>query len=671
MCERHDATGAANSAATQSADAACAPVRPVETSAAQSIVAAGLCLFAVLVFVKLTVLREAMALGESRSQPTARHLPLAIRDTLVLLSELALVTSEDAAVVLALSIIAAAAACPWRSPRATTVVTTGTAVLFAALAVYAVASLKLWRAFHSWLTYPLYFHSGGLTELEMGVKASLSTLWLFKLLGIGVGFLLIQQALARRKGRWLAACRVASRPRVSVPLSVLLTAIGFSVPRDDRPERQNPYLTLARSYLTNSAGIGRELMLDSSWSKEFGAAAAEHRRPQPPTAKPLTDRLGAPARPKLNVVVVVLESVGARFLHLYGAPWRNSDTLKKLAERGVVFDNIYAHASLTAESIVAINSSVFPRSDTRLTTWENPKLTVPDLAETLAAHGYRSAMVSQTFRGRGIRDYVAARHFDMAVDAGDLAANASGKSEMVDDARLAREGLRWVDLGSGGQPFLLMLWTYQTHYPYYASEPIAESEPDKPNLNRFLAATRAADDMLRELVDGLRRRGLWDSTLLVVTGDHGQCYHPRVDMSGARDLSESSVHVPLVVACPALFDRGRRLPTLGQHIDLAPTVLDLLGFAAPAAWQGRSLFGAGRPPRAYFIDKLETRPTYGLREGRYKFLLAPGGRELYDCYQDPEERRNLAADRPELCDRFYKHLVAWYRFQADYLPQFR
>lgn len=660
MCERHDATDA-----NQPARSLRAPVDRVESNAAQSVIAAGLCLFAVLVFVKLTVLREATAFGESRSQLTTRHS--------LLLGELALATSEDAAVVLAFSIVAAAVACPWRSPRATTVAASGTAVLFAALAVYAVASLKLWRAFHSWLTYPLYFHSGGLTELEMGVKASLSALWLFKLACIGIGFLLIQQALARWQGRWwLTICRTAGRHRVWVPLSAVVMTLGLFVPCADRPVRQNPYLTLARSYLTNSAGIGRELTLDPSWSEEFGASAADCRQPQPPATNPPVRSDNAPAkRPKLNVVIVVLESVGARFLHLYGAPWRNSDALEQLAERGVVFDNIYAHASLTAESIVAINSSVFPRSDTRLTTWENPTLTVPDLAQTLAAHGYRSALISQTFRGRGIRDYVSARHFDMAVDASDLAANESGNSERVDDARLAREGLRWVDLGSGGQPFLLMLWTYQTHYPYYASEPIAESEPGKPNLNRFLAATHAADDMLRELVEGLRRRGLWESTLLVVTGDHGQCYHPRLDMSGARDLSESSVHVPLVVACPTLFDRGRRLPTLGQHIDLAPTVLDLLGFAAPAAWQGHSLFGAGRPPRAYFIDKLETRPTYGLREGAYKFLLAPGGRELYDCYQDPEERRNLAADRPELCNRFYKHLVAWYRFQADYLPQFR
>lgn len=665
MPQRHDAFGPEDAAgASQSAATPRAPCRPARFSTSQSILASGLCLFAVLVAVKLTVLREATSLGDSDS-------PLATRHAL-LLGELALATSEDAALVLALSIAAAALAWPWRWPRMTMAVTGGTAVLFAALAVYAVASLKLWRAFHSWLTYPLYFHSGGLTELEMGVKASLSTLWLVKLAAIGVGFLLMQQALARWRGRWwLAFCGAASRRRLWIPLAAALTALWPFVPPSDRPERQNPYLTLARSYLTNSAGIGRELTLAPSWSQEFGPESADRREPQPPGNRAVERDIAPIKRPKLNVVVVVLESVGARFLHLYGAPWRNSDTLERLAGRGVVFDDIYAHASLTAESIVAINSSVYPRSDTRLTTWENPGLTVPDLAEALAAHGYRSALVSQTFRGRGIRDYVTARHFDMAVDASDLAANETGSGETVDDARLAREGLRWIDLASKGEPFLLMLWTYQTHYPYYASDPVAEREPGKPKLNRFLAAAQAADDMLRDVVDGLRRRGLWESTLLVVTGDHGQCYHPRLDLSGARDLHESSVHVPLVISCPALFEGCRHSSTLGQHIDLAPTVLDLLGFAAPAAWQGRSLFAADRSPRAYFIDKLETRPIYGLREGEYKFLLAPGGPQLYDCDRDPDERQNLAADRPDLCERFYKHLVAWYRFQAGYLRQFR
>lgn len=667
MCERHDATGPANSAdANQSADDACAPSRSDQSKAARSIIASGLCLFAVLAFVKFTVLREAAATRNTSS-------PSATRLSLDLLSELALATSEDAVVVLALSVTVAGLAWPWRRPRMTKATTQIAAVIFAALAVYAVAGLKLWRAFHSWLTYPLYFHSGGLTELDMGVKASLSTLWLLKLASIAVGFLLAQQTLARSQARWWCViCRAASRPRLWFPLSGGLIALAVIVPRADRPERQNPYLMLVRSYLTNSAGIGRELTLATSWSQEFGPASADRRTPHTPTNPPAAGRDANPAeRSKLNVVMVVLESVGARFLHLYGAPWRNSDTLEQLAQSGIVFDNIYAHASLTAESIVAINSSVYPRSDTRLTTWENPQLKVPDLAEALAAHGYRSALVSQTFRGRGIRDYVAARHFDMAVDARDLSATEPGSEEVADDARLAREGLRWIDLDSERQPFLLMLWTYQTHYPYYAPEPIAESEPAKPKLNRFLAATRAADRMLSDLVDGLRRRGLLDSTLLVVTGDHGQCYHPALDMSGARDLRESSVHVPLVISCPELFDDCRHSSTLGQHIDLAPTVLDLLGLAAPAAWQGRSLFAAERSPRAYFIDKLETRPVYGLREGDYKFLLTAGGRELYDCRRDPEERHNLAADRPKLCDRLYKHLVAWYRFQAGYLEQFR
>jgi arylsulfatase A-like enzyme len=656
-------------------------------SAGRSIIASGLCLFVVLVAVKWTVVREASALRDSPTHDTPR-----LAAGLAFVGELALAVEEDALVVMVLSALAAMLACPWRRPRLARIVTLGTSLLFAALAIYTVAGLKLWRAFHSWLTYPLYFHSGGLTELDMGVKASLSVLWLAKLAGIGVGFLLIQQMLARRQSTWwLATYRAIGRPAVWLALLAMLLTIWSIVPSAGRPERQNPYLTLASSYLINSAGIGRELTLGPSWSKEFGATEAEQRRPQPPSGQLPAARLKSlPAkRPQLNVVVVVLESVGARFLHLYGAPWSNTDTLEQLAERGVVFDNVYAHASLTAESIVAINSSVYPRSDTRLTSWENPALSVPDLAETLAAHGYRSALVSQTFLGRGIRGYVAARHFDMVVEASAPAANGSAANgsaakgsgggaaggrvagdEPVDDARLAREGLRWIDLGSQGKPFLLMLWTYQTHYPYYAAEPIAEAEPGKPQLNRFVAATRAADEMLRELVEGLRRRGLWESTLLVVTGDHGQCYHPRLDMSGARDLRESSVHVPLVIACPALFAAGRRSPTLGQHIDLGPTVLDLLGIAAPAEWQGRSMFAADRSPRAYFIDKLEARPIYGLREGDYKFLLAPGGRELYDCRRDPDERRNLANDRPELCDRLYKRLVAWYRFQAGYLDQF-
>ncbi|HUY88349.1 MAG TPA: sulfatase [Pirellulales bacterium] len=567
---------------------------------------------------------------------------------------------EDAAITLVVCLAAGAIVAGCNSRRVSNVVVFAVWLLFGLMATYAVANLKLWRTFHSWLTYPLYFHSGGLTELEMGVRASISKLWVAKCVGVGCGFFLAPCLLMRFPRRsWIEPCRIIRRRAILLPTSALLLLAWYWRAEDERQERRNPHLLFVSSCLQNVEGIGSELTLDPVWFDEFGPIARESRIPQPPCER-------APARGTgMNVVLVVLESVGADFLRLYGGAGTDAPTLEELSEHGLVFTNIYAHAPLTAEAIVAINSSLFPRSDAKLTTWENPGIDAPDLAQVLGEHGYRTAFVSQTFRGRGIHDYVASRHFDLALDAQDL-----GYGDAIDDLRLGRFGLRWIDRVQSRRPFFLMIWTYQTHYPYYAGEPSGEGESGRPRTRRFRAAVRAADQMLRELVAGLKTRGLWDDTILVVTGDHGQSLSSKEDMSGARDLRDSSLHVPLVIVSPKLFSMRKQMDVIGQHVDLAPTIVDLLGLAAPSEWQGKSMFAARRSPRAYFIDKFAVRPVYGLREGAYKFLAATTDFELYDCDHDPQEVRNCASDHPELCRRFYKHLTSWRRFQASYFDQF-
>jgi arylsulfatase A-like enzyme len=124
------------------------------------------------------------------------------------------------------------------------------------------------------------------------------------------------------------------------------------------------------------------------------------------------------------------------------------------------------------------------------------------------------------------------------------------------------------------------------------------------------------------------------------------------------------VRVPLVLWNPRLFAGGARSGTIVSHVDLAPTVLDLLGVAAPAGWQGRSAFAADRPPRAYFYaGKGEF--LLGVREERWKYIVdASAGREmLFDLAADPTEQRDLASGDPARCRRLRQRLAAWVDFE--------
>ena len=111
---------------------------------------------------------------------------------------------------------------------------------------------------------------------------------------------------------------------------------------------------------------------------------------------------------------------------------------------------------------------------------------------------------------------------------------------------------------------------------------------------------------------------------------------------------------------PKLFPRGRHTDTVGSHVDLNPTVAQLLGLPPAPSWQGRSLFDPTRPPRAYFYAANDDY-LLGVRDGKWKYIynVTRGKDELYDLSKDPTEQVNLAHDHRDLCRQLRRRLAAW------------
>ncbi|HEY6546677.1 MAG TPA: sulfatase-like hydrolase/transferase, partial [Vicinamibacteria bacterium] len=239
------------------------------------------------------------------------------------------------------------------------------------------------------------------------------------------------------------------------------------------------------------------------------------------------------------------------------------------------------------------------------------------------------------------------------------------------DDHLTVDGiLRFLDQ-EPGQPFYVMAWTSATHHPY---EPGPRLEPqltnffegreepfDGWNMNRYLNLVKEADVQLGRLFAGLRERGLDESTMVVVTGDHGEAFgEPHSAWGHGSRLYDEFVKVPMYVWAPRLVVRGRRFKTVGSHVDLNPTIADLVGLPADPSWSGRSLFDRTRSPRAYFYAAHDDY-RLGLREGERKYIYnaTTGNDQLYDLATDPGERQNLAAQIPAESARLRQHVAAW------------
>jgi arylsulfatase A-like enzyme len=112
--------------------------------------------------------------------------------------------------------------------------------------------------------------------------------------------------------------------------------------------------------------------------------------------------------------------------------------------------------------------------------------------------------------------------------------------------------------------------------------------------------------------------------------------------------------------------------TIGSHVDLMPTLAHLLELPPAPSWEGRSLFEAGRPPRAYFYAANDDY-LLGVREANWKYIynVTRGRDELYDLARDPREQHNLAEQHPQACQRLRRHLAAWRSYVKAQLDRLR
>lgn len=595
-------------------------------------------------------------------------LPVWLRDVFVS-------SGQDVAFAAGFALLAAALLSLVRRPAARRALGIALLAIGALLVLFAVASVPLFAYLRSPLTWPLVYLAGDLGAMRSSIGSVLSpalvaALVLVPLLHVAA-VLLFSRPRTARPGRLRAVVTVGALAALPVWIAWAKgTADGRWSDRSDPLIAKSPHWTFLSSLAGEALG-GSVPRMDDAFPPEF---LADFR---PGTQAPAS--LASP-RPR-NVLVVVLESTGAKYLGLHGSPYPTTPRLEAEAAHALVHDAFYAHVGLTANSLVALGISVYPYMTWREYTQDYPEFPGETLADVLGPRGYRTAFLTSQFLDYvGLEEFLANRGFDEVRDWRRLTDAPPIGSWGGDDAVLVDKTLEWIDR-EPGRPFFGLLWTQLSHHPYDPSPrqtvvDFFEGRPEPPDawdLNRYLNTVSEVDRQLGRLFDGLRARGLADDTLVVVTGDHGECFgDPHPAWGHGFRLWDEAVRVPLVLWSPRLFPSGGRSATVGGHVDLSPTVLDLLGLPAPAAWEGRSLLSKDRPPRAYFYAANDDY-LLGVREGSFKYVYnATRGREqLYDLSKDPDERTNVAADFPEKCRVLRQRLAAWKRHAAGRLEEAR
>jgi hypothetical protein len=385
-------------------------------------------------------------------------------------------------------------------------------------------------------------------------------------------------------------------------------------------------------------------------------------------ASPFGDRAGADltsfrgSMAGQNVVLVVLESTGARHLGLYGAERDPAPNLTELARRAIVFERAYSVYPESIKGLFATLCSRYPAFDTAPEIYGD--VPCASLPRRLQSAGYRTALFhSGRFAYLGMRSVIDNRGFDLLEDAGAIGGVVES-SFGVDEPSAVRRLLGWIDALPRDARFFVTYLPVAGHHPYATTAPGPFSGTD--DFTRYLNALHEGDEALGRLVRGLRERHLDERTLVIVFGDHGEAFgeHPG-NFAHTLFIHEENVRVPYVIAAPGAIATTMRVPRIASVIDTAPTLLDLLGLPADERYQGHSLL---RPdPRMALFYTDYSIGWLGLADACWKYLyeMDSGRSRLFDVCEDPAETRDRAGEFPERVEAYRDRVKQWAAAQKD------
>jgi phosphoglycerol transferase MdoB-like AlkP superfamily enzyme len=362
-----------------------------------------------------------------------------------------------------------------------------------------------------------------------------------------------------------------------------------------------------------------------------------------------------------NVVMIALESAAARYLGSYGASPDPMPHLTKLASDGIVFERAYTVYPESIKGLLPVLCGRYPAFQTPADAYA--KLRCPALPQLLADAGYRTALFhSGRFMYLGMEAVIQQRGYEILEDAGAIGGNVNS-SFGVDEPAAVERILKWIDSIPRQQPFFITYLPVAGHHPYATPDPGPFANDSE--FGNYLNAMHYGDKSLEALLQGLRDRHLYENTLFVLFGDHGEAFQQHDGNSGhSMFIYDENVRVPYIVAAPGLLSGQTRARTTASLIDTAPTILDLLGLPVPPAFQGTSLLDSGDRMALFFTDY--SLSFLGLYDACWKYIyeIDTQRSRLYDVCKDANETTDRSTQDTRRVEGYRRHLQAWIASQA-------
>lgn len=361
-----------------------------------------------------------------------------------------------------------------------------------------------------------------------------------------------------------------------------------------------------------------------------------------------------PQAADVPVFLISIDTLRADHLPLYGYANGSTPALDAFRRDAVLFQHAYSHVPLTLPSHASLFTGKLPyEHGVRNNLGYTLDASQQTMAGLLKANGYETGGAVSSFVLR--KDTGIASGFDFYDDYMTHSPLESATSWQR-DGDLSRQALtRWLESTKSTKVFGF-LHLYEPHSPYTPPAQFAA------NRNPYDGEISYADAIVGRFVDDLKRRGLYDSALIVILSDHGEGLGEHGEKEHGIFVYRESIQVPLLVKLPGQQRKGETIARTVGLSDVLATVSEVTGVAKPA--QGVSLLAADTPAdRNVYSESYYARLQYGWHELRsfiatdLHYIDAPRV-ELYRHHSDPAEHRNVAGDNRREVAAFREKLRA-------------
>ncbi len=351
-----------------------------------------------------------------------------------------------------------------------------------------------------------------------------------------------------------------------------------------------------------------------------------------------------------RVILISIDTCRADYLSCYGYRRDTTPNIDELAKEGILFENVISPVPMTLpahSSMLTGTVPVYHGVHDNLY-YELGKSNVT-IAEILKDKGFSTGSVISAF----VLDsrFGLDQGFDTYNDTFEEQYMAGTISERK-GRETSRFAIKWLQENKN-EKFFLFLHYFDPHAGYTPPEPFASQFAN----NLYAGEVAYTDHCIGQVIDKLKQLGLYDSTLIIITGDHGEMLGEHGEPYHAFFIYESAIKVPLIFKLPGQH-KARRIKDIVGLIDIVPTVCSVLGIEPPKQVQGVSLSGffegqkAGYGSRYLYCESLtptkyNANSLLGAVTSRYKYIQTTRP-ELYDLIEDPEENNNIIDQNRQL-----------------------